>query len=81
MSEGIQQARPAPYLSVNVYRGSGRWHVVAMLREPGKPYPRLLRTLFVSDLPGNVPDLPSALEAASQRLLEAAREISQAHAR
>lgn len=63
------------YLSVNVYQASNAWMIAVLLREPGKPWPRLDRTV-VEPLPlGEHHDLPSALEAAAEALINQARRM------
>lgn len=63
------------YLSVNVYPASDGWKVAVLLREAGRPYPRLVRTVLVSDLPATVRGLPGALEAAAGVLAAAAEDL------
>lgn len=65
------------YLQVNIYPGSNRWHVVAMVKQAGRPFPRLLRTVFAAPLNPTTHDLPSALHAAAERLEQLSRELSQ----
>lgn len=69
MTDGIAQTRTDTYLSVNVYRGKGRWICTVLEREPGKPYPRLVQTLGTKDLGPDTAPLREALQAASDALL------------
>ena len=72
---GIGQSGAVRYLAVNVYPGSGRWNVAVMVREPGRPYPRLVRNLATIPLPSDTEDLHSALLAASEALARMADEV------
>lgn len=60
-----------PYLSVNVYPYGGGWRVAVLLKQPGRPWPRLLRIMACENLDSQVQDMDSALQAASQVLLYA----------
>lgn len=61
------------YLSVNVYPASTSWMICVLVKEAGKPWPRLDRTV-VAPLPlDGTHDLPTALEAAAAALTEEAR--------
>lgn len=72
---GIRQNEPVRYLSVNVYPSSDGWRVAVMVREPGRPYPRLVTR--VDDLPlgDDVHGITSALAAASEVLHRLASDL------
>lgn len=71
---GIAQIRGIRYLAVNVYPKSDGWRVAVLIRESGRPYPRLLRRLDDIPLPTDTTDLAGALLAASEALEELSRE-------
>lgn len=65
------------YLSINLYRGQGRWWVSVLERTPGRPYPRLLRNVMVQKLPEETETLSEALRAASRLLAELSDAVTQ----
>lgn len=73
---GIRQTGSVKYLAVNVYPTSSGWRVAVLVREPGRPYPRLVSR--ISDVELDVPDnsLPAALEAASAHLATLAGDLA-----
>lgn len=64
-----------PYLTVNVYPFAGNWQAVALLKTPGRPYPRLLRPIGQWPLPDQRQSLPEALRAAAVVLQQAADDL------
>lgn len=71
MAGGVPPAAAGTsYLSVNVYRGQGRWWVSVLERTPGRPYPRLVRNVAVSKLPEDCESLSDALGAAARILAQ-----------
>lgn len=56
------------YLTVNIYPTSAGWRVAVLVKDPGKPYGRLLH--HVTDMPvvASPPDLPGAVQAAVEAL-------------
>lgn len=56
------------YLSVNVYPARGGWRMAVLVRQAGRPYPRLLRKVVDEALHPESPTLRGALRAASERL-------------
>lgn len=68
--DGIAQIRSISYLSVNVYPTSSGWRAAVMIRESGRPHPRLARRVAEIPLPAGAHNLRTALEAASQALLD-----------
>lgn len=64
------------YAQVNVYRGRERWVLAAMLREPGRPFPRTIRQVFRREVSED-PSLPldEALVQAALQLLEMAAQM------
>lgn len=73
---GIRQIGPVRYLAVNVYEGSGGWRVAVMVREPGRPYPRLISQVADIPLRTDRGNLSGALEAASEALARLSGELA-----
>ena len=64
------------YLAVNVYPTPHGWRAAVMVREPGRPYPRLVRRVDDVPLGDDVHDLRHALQRASEVLAEMAGELA-----
>jgi len=73
--DGIAQARALRYLAVNVYPSSTGWRVAVMVRDAGKPYPRLVSRISDIALPSDTHTLAEALNAASEALEQLAGDV------
>jgi hypothetical protein len=75
-SGGISQVRAARYLAVNVYPKSDGWRLAVLVREPGRPYPRLVGRVCDVLLDDGGEGLPGALQAASRHLSDLSRDLA-----
>ena len=57
------------YLSVHVYPGPGTWMLALLIKDAGRPYPRLVRTAYRGPLGDGTDLLPQAARAAAEVLL------------
>lgn len=75
--DGIAQSAAQRYLSVNVYPSSSGWKAALLVRQAGRPYPRLVRTLGIVDLPSDVSGMAGAMRAAAEMLQQGASDLEQ----
>jgi hypothetical protein len=73
---GISETRPLRYLAVNVYPKSDGWRVAVLVREPGRPYPRLVSRVCDVELDVADNSLAGALQAASEHLAQLAEGLA-----